>query len=388
LSKLTSPTPRGQEKLVAQLRSRAEKLGFDSFGIVNATARPDLPEKLDFCLQNNWHAAMGWMAERAERRASPKKLWQQVNSIIMVGLSYAPGRNPLDDLKQKTRGNISLYARNRDYHDLIKGRLKEIAGLLARRAGAEVKVFVDTAPVMEKPLAESAGLGWQGKNTVLTSNKSGAWLFLGAIYTSAKLPANKAHQNNCGTCTRCLDVCPTNALVAPYQLDARKCLAYYNNEHYGPIPMQFRALMGNRIFGCDDCLAVCPWNKFAAKTREIKLSARADLDLPSLEELSRMGEKEFHKSFANSPIKRLGHARFLRNVLVALGNSAEIKLLDCAEARLGDADPVVRGAAVWAVRQLAPAKRVLLLASRYKPGEADGDVAREWTLDIRSNRGG
>jgi len=387
LSENSSASAAPTEKLVAQLRERAEKLGFDSFGIVDARARPDLPGKLDFCLQNNWHAAMGWMADSAERRASPEKLWPQVNSIVMVGLSYAPGRNPLDDLKQKTRGNISLYARNRDYHDLIKGRLKEMAGLLARRAGAKVKVFVDTAPVMEKPLAESAGLGWQGKNSVLTSKKSGGWLFLGAIYTSARLPADQPHQNNCGTCTRCLDVCPTNAFAAPYQLDARKCLAYYNNEHYGPIPVQFRALMGNRIFGCDDCLAVCPWNKFAARTREVKLSARADLDLPSLEELSRMDEKEFHKCFANSPLKRLGHARFLRNVL-ALGNSAEIKLLDCAEARLGDADPVVRGAAVWAVRQLAPAERVSLLAGRYKPGEADGGVAREWTVDFQSKRGG
>ncbi len=383
-----SPNPPKPEKLVAQLRARAEKLGFDSFGIVDARARPDLPGKLDFCLQNNWHAAMDWLADSAGRRAAPEKLWQQVNSIVMVGLSYAPGRNPLADLKQKTRGNISLYARNRDYHGLIKGRLKEIAGLLARRTGAGVKVFVDTAPVMEKPLAESAGLGWQGKNTVLTSKKSGAWLFLGAIYTSARLPADKAHQNNCGTCTRCLDVCPTNAFAAPYQLDARKCLAYYNNEHYGPVPVQFRALMGNRIFGCDDCLAVCPWNKFAARTREVKLSARADLDLPSLEILSQMDQKGFHKTFANSPLRRLGHARFLRNVLIALGNSAESKLLGCAEARLGDADPVVRGAAVWAVRRLASKQRALLLASRYQRAEADGGVAREWTANLQPNRGG
>ncbi len=374
--------PENHQKLVEQLRLRAEKLGFDVFGIVDADARPDLAEKLATALKNNWHATMGWMADTAKRRQSPKGLWPEVKSIIMVGLSYAPGRNPLEDLRQKTRGNISLYARNRDYHDVIKGRLKEIAGLLARRAGEEVKVFVDTAPVMEKPLAQSAGLGWQGKNSVLTSRKFGAWLFLGAIYTSARLPGDKPHQDNCGSCKRCLDICPTNAFVAPYQLDARKCLAYYNNEHFGPIPVKFRAAMGNRIFGCDDCLAVCPWNKFAARTKETKLSARPDLDLPSLETLARMSEKEFRQTFAGSPVKRLGHARFLRNVLIALGNSCNSDLLDCAEARLDNAAPVVRGAAIWAVRRLADQNRISLLADRYLTGETDPDVIREWTVNL------
>jgi len=366
------------QQLVRELRQRAERLGFDVFGIVDADARPDLAEKLATALKNNWHAAMGWMADTAERRSSPKNLWPEVNSIIMVGISYAPGRDPLNDLQQKTRGNISIYARNRDYHDLIKGRLKEIAGLLARRGAAQVKVFVDTAPVMEKPLAQSAGLGWQGKNTVLTSRKYGAWLFLGAIYTSARLKSDEPHQDSCGTCTRCLDICPTNAFVAPYQLDARKCLAYYNNEHYGAVPLQFRSAMGNRIFGCDDCLAVCPWNKFAAQTREAKLHARKQLDLPELAALAVMNENEFRKFFAGSPVKRLGHARFLRNVLIALGNSSDKDLLECAEARLQDANPVVRGAAIWAVRQLASKDRVALLAGRHAPAETDPEVAREW----------
>jgi len=383
LRKSPAATSKNYQKLVEQLRRRAEKLGFDVFGIVDATARPDLAEKLDFTLKNNWHASMGWMADTAKRRSWPKALWPRVNSIIMVGLSYAPPGNPLDDLQQKSCGNISFYARNRDYHDLIKGRLKEVAGLLARRAGEEVKVFVDTAPVMEKPLAQSAGLGWQGKNSVLTSKKFGAWLFLGAIYTSARLPGNEPHQNNCGTCTRCLDICPTNAFVAPYQLDARKCLAYYNNEHFGPIPLKFRAAMGNRIFGCDDCLAVCPWNKFARRTREAKLRARAELNLPPLATLALMNESEFRKTFAASPLKRLGHARFLRNVLIALGNSSDTGLLGCAEARLDDGEAIVRGAAIWAVRQLAGENRISLLADRYRPGETDPDVAREWTVNLQ-----
>ncbi|VAW14170.1 Epoxyqueuosine reductase [hydrothermal vent metagenome] len=376
--KSRAANPANEQKLLNELQVRAEKLGFDVFGIVEANARPDLAEKLDRALKNNWHAAMNWMANSAERRQAPKKLWDGVNSIIMVGLSYAPERNPLADLKQKSHGNISVYARNRDYHDLIKGRLKEIAGLLARRTGEQVKVFVDTAPVMEKPLAASAGLGWQGKNSVLTSKKFGSWLFLGAIYTSAALTANEPHQDNCGTCTRCLDICPTNAFAGPYQLDARKCLAYYNNEHYGAIPVRFRGAMGNRIFGCDDCLAICPWNKFAAQTREAKLSARADLELPSLGTLCDMDENQFRQTFTASPVKRLGHARFLRNVLIALGNSCNGDLLGHAEARLGDERAIVRGAAIWAVRQLADQERVSLLADRYGRNETDPEVADEW----------
>ena len=215
---------------------------------------------------------MDWMAETAERRSSPAALWDSVRSVIMLGVNYGPDRDPLEVLAQHDRGSISVYARNRDYHDIIKGKLKELAGLLSRRTGAEVKVFVDTAPVMEKPLAEAAGLGWQGKHTVLVSREFGSWLFLGAIFTDAELPTDAPHEESCGTCTRCLDICPTNAFPAPFQLDARRCLAYLNIEHQGPIPREFRAAMGNRIYGCDDCLAVCPWNKFASVSKEAKLA--------------------------------------------------------------------------------------------------------------------
>ncbi|MDR3470347.1 MAG: tRNA epoxyqueuosine(34) reductase QueG [Devosia sp.] len=366
--------------LVAELRARAVALGFDAFGIAAAEARPDLPAKLAAALAAGWHGDMTWMAETAGRRGDPRSLWPEARSVVMLGVNYGPDTDPLAALEDRGIGNISVYARNRDYHEVIKGKLKELAGLLARRAGAEVKVFVDTAPLMEKPLAEAAGLGWQGKHTVLVSRKFGSWLFLGAILTDAELPPDAPHPESCGSCSRCLDICPTNAFPAPFQLDARRCLAYLNIEHQGPIPREFRAAMGNRIYGCDDCLAVCPWNKFASVTREAKLRAREDLAAPALADLIALDEARFRKLFAGSPVKRLGYARFLRNVLIAVGNSGDAGLVPAVEASLGDANPLVRGAAVWALRRLDPA-RAIRLGRALLSAERDADVRAEWTAE-------
>ena len=370
------------DKVVEELRQRARALGFDAFGITAADARPDLPERLAAALERGWQDGMDWMADTAERRSAPEALWAGARSIVMLGVNYGPESDPLATLAQRDRGTISVYARNRDYHDIIKGRLKELAGLLSRRTGAEVKVFVDTAPVMEKPLAEAAGLGWQGKNTILVSRQFGSWLFLGAIFTSAELPADTPHEESCGSCRKCLDVCPTNAFPAPFRLDARRCLSYLNIEHKGPIPHEFREAMGNRIYGCDDCLAVCPWNKFAAATREMKLRARAELEAPALSDLVRLSDAEFRSMFAGSPIKRIGHARFLRNVLIAIGNSADPTLLPLAEARLSDPEPLIRGAAVWAMRRLAPAETIEAHRLAFLPREADMGVQAEWAAEI------
>lgn len=367
----------GTEMLITELKTRAQALGFDAFGIARADARPDLPEKLHTALAQGWHADMDWMAETEERRGDPRRLWDQARSVILLGVNYGPQIDPMDLLKDKSVGNISAYARNRDYHDIIKGRLKELAGLLARRAGVEVKVFVDTAPLMEKPLAEAAGLGWQGKHSVLVSRNFGSWLFLGAILTDMELPANQPHAESCGSCTRCLDICPTNAFPAPFRLDARKCLAYYSVEHKGPIPREFRRPMGNRIYGCDDCLAVCPWNKFASISREAKLRSRPEFERPALAELVQLDDTGFRVLFSGSPVKRIGHARFLRNALICIGNSDDPGLLPLVEARLGDPSPLVRGAAIWALRRLDAERAESLRLDRLAQ-ESDSDVRTEW----------
>ncbi|MEO6013955.1 MAG: tRNA epoxyqueuosine(34) reductase QueG [Devosia sp.] len=374
--------PASNATLVAELRARASALGFDAFGITAADARPDLKAKLDTALAEGWHGDMEWMAKTAERRSSPNALWDEARSVIMLGVNYGPDSDPLETLSQHDRGTISVYARNRDYHEIIRGKLKELAGLLSRRTGAEVKVFVDTAPVMEKPLAEAAGIGWQGKHTVLVSREFGSWLFLGAIFTSAELPADAPHEESCGNCTRCLDICPTNAFPAPFQLDARRCLAYLNIEHKGPIPLEFRKAMGNRIYGCDDCLAVCPWNKFASVAKEARLQARDELNAPALSDLAALDDSGFRGLFAGSPIKRIGHGRFLRNVLIAVGNSGDAGLAPLASARLACDDPLVRGAAVWAVRRLIPKEEAAALALDFSTRETDTSVRLEWTQDI------
>ena len=367
---------------LAELRVRAAALGFDAVGVTGAEGSPELKARLGEALAAGWHGDMAWLADTAERRASPRALWDGARSVIMLGVNYGPADDPLATLGQRDRGTISVYARNRDYHDLIKGRLKELAGLLHRRTGADVKVFVDTAPVMEKPLAAAAGIGWQGKHTVLVSRAFGSWLFLGAIFTDAALPHDAPQAESCGSCRRCLDICPTDAFPAPFQLDARRCLAYLTVEHKGPIPVAFRVAMGNRIYGCDDCLAVCPWNKFARASREAKLTAREELAAPALADLARLDDAGFRALFAGSPVKRIGHGRFLRNVLIAIGNSDNAALAPLAEARLGDADPLVRGAAVWAVRRLGTAARVAELRLDFLPREADTTVRMEWEQNL------
>lgn len=373
---------RAPARLVAELRTRALGLGFESFGIADPRARPDLADKLRDALARGWHGDMDWMAETADRRAAPGDLWADVRSVIMVGLNYGPPDDPMPRLTDTGLGNISVYAQRRDYHDVVKGKLKELAGLLARRAGAEVKVFVDTAPVMEKPFAEAAGLGWQGKHTVLVSRQFGSWLFLGAIFTSAELPADRPHSESCGSCTRCLDICPTAAFPAPFQLDARKCLAYLSVEYKGQIPLHYRTPMGNRIFGCDDCLAVCPWNKFASQAHETRLAIRPDLATARLADLLALDDAAFRALFAGTPVKRLGSARFLRNCLVAAGNSGDVSHLPRITDLLTHAHPLVRGMAVWAARQLAGPDALRPLMALHAD-ESDPDVLAEWTAAQR-----
>jgi epoxyqueuosine reductase len=324
---------------------------------------------------------MTWMAETFERRSDPRQLMGDAKSIIMLGLNYGPATDPLAALSRPETGAISVYARHRDYHDVIKGKLKELAVFLAvaaRPEEADVKVFVDTAPLLEKPLAARAGLGWQGKHTNLVSRDFGSWLFLGAILTDLELPPDQPESDHCGQCRACLDACPTGAFPAPYQLDARRCISYLTIEHQGPIPQEFRSAIGNRIYGCDDCLAVCPWNKFASQGREAKLTARADLDAPPLAELARLDDASFRAFFAGGPIKRIGRARFLRNVMIAIGNSNDLALAAVAEERLDDETPLVRGAAVWALARLLSRKELSCLASERREQERDAAVIEEW----------
>lgn len=341
-----------------------------------ADGAPETKARLERFIADGAHGDMAWMAETAERRGAPKALWPDVRSVIMLGLNYGPDEDPLAVLKQRSHAAISVYAKGDDYHDLIKKRLKEIARWLVANAGGDVKVFVDTAAVMEKPLAASAGLGWQGKHTNLVSRQYGSWLFLGAIFTTLDLPADQPIEDSCGSCRACLDVCPTAAFPEPYRLDARRCISYLTIEHKGPIPRELRPLMGNRIYGCDDCLAVCPWNKFAQAGRETKLAAREALRAPSLAELSRLDDAQFRALFTKSPIKRIGRDRFIRNVLIAIGNSGDAGLAAEAERLLDDASPLVRGAAVWALRQLMSPKEFDALKREHS--DDDLSVREEW----------
>jgi epoxyqueuosine reductase len=297
------------------------------------------------------HGEMGWLAARAEQRAHPQALWPEARSVIALGLSYAPDHDPLACLGAPDRATISVYARNRDYHDVVKGMLKQLGGWIVGRFGPQIKVFVDTAPVMEKPLAQQAGIGWQGKHTNLVSRTGGSWLFLGEIMTTMDLAPDEPGQDHCGSCTRCLAACPTNAFPAPYRLDATRCISYLTIEHAGPIPHDLRPLMGNRIYGCDDCLAVCPWNRFAVAAHE-KLRGRDDLRGPALAELAALDDAGFRRRFAGGPIKRIGRNRFVRNVLIAIGNSNDPALAPAARRLLADPDPVVAEAAKWAVARL------------------------------------
>lgn len=292
------------------------------------------------------------MAETADRRSHPNRLWPEAKSALVLGYNYGPETDPLFTLDQGEKATISVYARNKDYHDLIKGKLKELAGLIARDSGEDVKVFVDTAPLMEKPLAEKAGVGWQGKHTNLVSREFGSWLFLGVILSAAHLETTPAEIDHCGSCTSCLDICPTNAFPAPYKLDARLCISYLTIEHKDPVDEHLREKLGNRIYGCDDCLAVCPWNKFASMASDIKLKAREELNAPDLRDLASLDDQAFRQKFAGSPVKRIGRNQFIRNVLYAIGNSNDSKLKSVIEPHLDEADPVVKDAAEWALRRL------------------------------------
>ncbi len=324
------------------------------------------------------HGDMGWMARNAERRGDPHALWPDVRSIVILGVNYGPPEDPLAILNQRLRGAISVYAQGDDYHEVIKPRLKRLGRWLIDNAGGDIKVFVDTAAVMEKPLAEAAGLGWQGKHTNLVSREHGSWLFLGAIFTTLELAPDAAERDHCGTCHACLDICPTAAFPAPYRLDARRCISYLTIEHKGPIPRELRPLIGNRIYGCDDCLAVCPWNKFAQAGHEAKLAARAALRAPLLAELARLDDAGFRALFAKTAVKRVGRARFLRNVLIAVGNSGDATLAGEAERLLADPSPLVRGAAVWALGRLDPAQ-LKRRAAQHRAAETDAGVIAEWT---------
>jgi epoxyqueuosine reductase len=366
-------------------RSRAE--GFEVMRVTHADAIPQAAGRLRHFLAENRHGEMDWMARHEARRASPRGLWPQAESVIMLGMNYGAQATPECDphsdllaaLAQETSGLIAVYAQRRDYHNVIKKKLRRLARWLAQEGAGEVKLFVDTAPVMEKPLAEAAGLGWQGKHTNLVSRELGSFLFLAALYTDLPLPPDAPEIDHCGSCSACLDACPTAAFPTPYQLDARRCISYLTIEYKGVIAPEFRAAMGNRIYGCDDCIAVCPWNKFAQAAQEAKLAMQADLHLPSLVELAALDDAAFRQRFAGLPIKRTGRDRFVRNVLIALGNISNPAPAHIAAvmARLDDEAALVRGMAVWALARLAP-DRVQPLAERYFADETDAHVRAEW----------
>jgi len=359
-----------------RLVQEANALGFDAVGVASVREPWPAGARLEAFLAAGRHGDMEWMAKPA--RGDPLALWPEARSAVLIGQSYAPADDSIALLEQRVFGLVSAYAARRDYHDVIKGKLKQLAQWLARDAGSDVKVFVDTAPLMEKPLAQRAGLGWQGKHTNLVSRTHGSWLFLGAILTSAALTPDAPHEDHCGSCRACLDVCPTSAFPAPYQLDARRCLAYLSIEHKAQIPSAFRAPMGNRIFGCDDCLAVCPWNKFAAAARESRIALRAELRLAPLAELAALDDAAFRARFAGTPVKRTGRDRFVRNVLVAIGNSGEAALAPAVEARLHDVSPLVRGMAVWALSRLLDERAFARLKSAHAAREQDAAVREEW----------
>jgi epoxyqueuosine reductase len=368
--------------LKAALARAARAHGFDAVGVTRPDSIPQALAQLSRFLAEGAHGDMHWMATTAARRGDPRALWPDVRSVIMLGLNYDQGSDPLAILGRRDRGAISTYAQADDYHDVIKPRLKALARWLTAEAGGDVKVFVDTAAVMEKPLAGSAGLGWQGKHTNLVSRQFGSWLFLGAIFTTLDLPPDAPESDRCGSCRACLDVCPTAAFPEPYRLDARRCISYLTIEHKGPIPRELRAPMGNRIYGCDDCLAVCPWNKFARAGREMKLAARGELRAPPLAELARLDDAAFRKLFAKSPVKRTGRDRFVRNVLIAIGNSGDAALAGAARRLLADPSALVRGAAVWALSRLLPPERFAELAAARRAQETEPLVVQEWTAAL------
>jgi epoxyqueuosine reductase len=377
---LNAATKLSPASLKAALTHEARALGFDCVAVTDPAAIAQAAQHFRAFLDAGAHGEMDWLAAQPERRMDPRVLWPGVRSVIMLGVNYGPDENPLAILQQRTRGAISVYAQGDDYHDVIKKRLKALARWLVAASGAEVKVFVDTAAVMEKPLAQAAGLGWQGKHTNLVSREFGSWLFLGVIFSAADLPRDDAEIDHCGSCQACLDICPTAAFPAPYKLDARRCISYLTIENKGPIPHEFRKAIGNRIYGCDDCLAACPWNKFAQAGRETKLAARDALRAPDLAELVRLDDAAFRALFTKSPVKRIGRDRFIRNVLIAIGNANDGALAGEAQRLLDDESPLVRGAAVWALSQLMAPEAFQALASDKIGAEGDESVCAEWRL--------
>ena len=359
------------------LKERACALGFSTVRIARADAPWAAGDRLYDFVAAGWHGSMGWMAETVERRRHPTAMWPAAKSAVVVGLNYGPKHDPLASVERRDRGTVSVYAQNTDYHDLLKRRLRQLASDFARTTGQDVKIFVDTAPLMEKPLAQRAGLGWQGKHTNLVSRDFGSWLFLGVMLTEAELEPDPPSEDSCGSCRACLDICPTRAFSAPYQLDARRCLSYLTIELKDQIPREFRRAMGNRIYGCDDCLSVCPWNKFASTARDAAFHPRPELTAPLLADLAQLEDAGFREVFAGSPIKRIGRDRFVRNVMIAIGNSGETRLADMCIQRLDDASPLVRGASVWALGSLSPLA-FEVERERRRPAETDSGVCEEW----------
>jgi epoxyqueuosine reductase len=366
---------------VSLIRKRAAGMGFDVCGFAPASAPWPAGARLEAFVEAGRHGTMDWMEETLERRRHPTGMWPEARTALVVGLNYGPEHNPLEGLARTSDGLISVYAQGDDYHQLIKGRLKQLAGWMKAKFGGEVKAFVDTAPLMEKPLAQLAGLGWQGKHTNVVSRELGSWLFLGVILTSLDLPLDEAEEDRCGSCRSCLDTCPTKAFVAPYQLDARRCISYLTIEHEGPVDPVLRPAMGNRIYGCDDCLAVCPWNKFAQTARETALQGREEFQRLGLGDLAALDDAGFRALFRKSAVKRLGRDRFVRNVLYAIGNSGDGALVQAAEALISDPSPVVRGAAAWALTRLAP-ERAAALKAEAMARESDLDVLAEWRAAV------
>jgi epoxyqueuosine reductase len=369
----------------ADIRGRALTEGFEVVRFAAASAAPQSGERLAAFLAQERHGSMDWMRKNADRRADPKTLWPEAKTAIMLGVNYGPRPFYHDQPIPSDRAAISVYAQGDDYHDVIKGKLKRFGHFIADKYAVEVKVFVDTAPVMEKPLAQAAGIGWQGKHTNLVSRLYGSWLFLGSVFTTLELSPDESEVDHCGGCHRCLDSCPTNAFPAPYELDARRCISYLTIEHKGHIPAEFRAPMGKRIYGCDDCLAVCPWNKFASLAHDIRLRARAELVQPKLSELAKLNDADFREIFRGSPIKRIGRDRFVRNVLIAIGNAGDAKLIRNVEELLNDPSPLVRAMAVWALHRLAP-DRAETLAEQHLEKETDDAVRAEWRPNAPGRR--
>lgn len=373
-----SPSDTIQRDLKSELRERASAEGFDAVAFTTPDAIPHAAEGLAAFLAAERHGDMGWLEANQDRRGDPRVLWPEAASVVVFGLNYGPESDPLEALAKTSNGVVSVYARGGDYHDIIKAKLKRLGRWLAGETGAGIKVFVDTAPVMEKPLAQASGLGWQGKHTNLVSREFGSWLFLGSLFTELKFPPDEAEADHCGECTRCLEICPTDAFPRAYELDARRCISYLTIEHKGHIGREFRQAMGNRIFGCDDCLAICPWNKFASEAREIKLAARAETANPPLGPLLGLDDAAFRARFAGTPIKRTGRDRLLRNVLIAAGNSRDTALLPKIETLRADGSALVRAMAVWASAQLMTANAFERARAAEAADESDKDVQAEW----------